>query len=50
MLKELEREAKELSFGAPWTEVDEVLNAQKRSVFVEGPEQPLRRGVESTPS
>ncbi|CAA6658533.1 unnamed protein product [Spirodela intermedia] len=46
VLKELEREAKELSFGAPRKEVDEVLNAQKRSIFVEGPQQASRRGAE----
>ncbi|CAA7394803.1 unnamed protein product [Spirodela intermedia] len=47
VLKELERETKELSFGAPRKEVDEVLNAQKRSIFVEGPQQASRRGAES---
>ncbi|XP_078429847.1 cupin family protein [Wolffia australiana] len=36
-LKKLEDEAKELSFGVPLREIDDVLNAQKQSVFMQGP-------------
>ncbi|CAL9166695.1 unnamed protein product [Musa hybrid cultivar] len=39
VLNRLDREAKELAFGVPAEEVDEVLHAQPESVFVPGPER-----------
>ena len=35
----MEREVTDLSFGVPWKEVDEVLKAQRKSIFMEGPKQ-----------
>jgi hypothetical protein len=37
VLKQMEREAKELAFDTPATEVDQLLNAQSESVFLPGP-------------
>ncbi|XP_018682500.2 vicilin Cor a 11.0101-like [Musa acuminata AAA Group] len=43
VLKQLDREAKELSFDMPAREVDEVLNAQGEQIIVAGPEERERR-------
>lgn len=37
VMKQMEREAKELSFATSATEVDQLLNAQPESVFLPGP-------------
>lgn len=37
VLKQMEKEAKELAFGTSATEVDQLLNAQSESVFLLGP-------------
>ena len=42
-MKQLDREAKELSFDMPAREVDEVLNAQGEQIIVAGPEERERR-------
>lgn len=39
MLNQLERAAKELSFNMPAREVEAILNNQKNSVFLPGPNQ-----------
>lgn len=39
MFKQLEREAKELAFGVPAREVDEVFNSQQEEYFFRGPRQ-----------
>ncbi|CAA6653705.1 unnamed protein product [Spirodela intermedia] len=39
ILKQLEREAKELSFNAPAKEVEEFLGRQEETAFVDGPER-----------
>lgn len=39
MLSQLERAAKELSFNMPAREVEAILNNQKNSVFLPGPNQ-----------
>ncbi|KAL5704859.1 hypothetical protein ACHQM5_023229 [Ranunculus cassubicifolius] len=39
LLNQLEREAKELSFNMPASEVEEILNNQKQFVFLPGPNQ-----------
>ncbi|CAL9122740.1 unnamed protein product [Musa textilis] len=43
VLKQLDREAKELSFDMPAREVEEVLNAQGEQIIVAGPEERERR-------
>ncbi|XP_077247899.1 vicilin Cor a 11.0101-like [Tasmannia lanceolata] len=43
ILNELEREAKELSFNMPAKEVEEILNAQKETAFLPGPQQHQER-------
>ncbi|KAK1599266.1 hypothetical protein QYE76_008185 [Lolium multiflorum] len=46
VLAKLDRPAKELTFGAPAREVDEVLEAQKDEGFLAGPEQQQGQGEE----
>ncbi|XP_043693277.1 vicilin Cor a 11.0101-like [Telopea speciosissima] len=44
VIQQLEKEAKELSFGLPEKEVDEVFNNQRESYFFPGPHQRQRHG------
>ncbi|KAL6499523.1 hypothetical protein OROGR_027433 [Orobanche gracilis] len=39
VMKQLERDAKELAFGTPAREVDEVFNSQHDECFFKGPRQ-----------
>ena len=46
MLKQLEREAKELSFNVPAKEVEEFLSRQEEEGFIEGPGKRSEEGRE----